>query len=100
MWDLPRPGIEPVCPALAGRLSTTAPPGKPTYIIYRFLSAGLLILCSMGSALFLVLSNAAFILIIEFLISRICLVLLPFNLFGEVFLLVINFIPELISEFS
>ena len=27
--DLPRPGLEPVCPALAGRLSTTAPPGKP-----------------------------------------------------------------------
>ena len=29
MWDLPRPGPEPVSPALAGRLSTTAPPGKP-----------------------------------------------------------------------
>ena len=29
MWDLPRPGLEPVPPALAGRLSTTAPPGKP-----------------------------------------------------------------------
>ena len=27
--DLPRPGLEPVSPALAGRLSTTAPPGKP-----------------------------------------------------------------------
>ena len=30
-WDLPRPGLEPVSPALAGRLSTTAPPGKPCY---------------------------------------------------------------------
>ena len=30
MWDPPRPGLEPVSPALAGRLSTTAPPGKPT----------------------------------------------------------------------
>ena len=30
MWDLPRPGLEPVSPALAGRLPTTAPPGKPT----------------------------------------------------------------------
>ena len=30
MWDLPRPGLEPVSPALAGRLSTTAPPGKPS----------------------------------------------------------------------
>ena len=29
MWDLPRPGLEPVFPALAGRLSTTAPPEKP-----------------------------------------------------------------------
>ena len=29
MWDLPRPGLEPVSSAPAGRLSTTAPPGKP-----------------------------------------------------------------------
>ena len=29
MWDLPRPGLEPLCPALAGRFLTTAPPGKP-----------------------------------------------------------------------
>ena len=29
MWDLPRPGLEPMSPTLAGRLSTTAPPGKP-----------------------------------------------------------------------
>ena len=29
MWDLPRPGLEPVSPALAGRFSATAPPGKP-----------------------------------------------------------------------
>ena len=28
MWDLPKPGLEPVSPALAGRFSTTAPPGK------------------------------------------------------------------------
>ena len=33
MWDLPRPGLEPVSPALAGRLSTTAPPGKPCFTI-------------------------------------------------------------------
>ena len=32
MWDLPRPGLEPTSPALAGRLSTTAPPGKPSTI--------------------------------------------------------------------
>ena len=29
MWDLPRPGLEPVSPALAGRFSPTEPPGKP-----------------------------------------------------------------------
>ena len=33
MWDLPRPGLEPVSPALAGRFSTTAPPGKPLHFI-------------------------------------------------------------------
>ena len=39
MWDLPRPGLEPMCPALAGRFSTTAPPGKPrltTFIQHSF----------------------------------------------------------------
>ena len=29
MWDPPRPGLEPVSPASAGRFSTTVPPGKP-----------------------------------------------------------------------
>ena len=29
MWDLPRPGLEPVSPALVGRFSTIVPPGKP-----------------------------------------------------------------------
>ena len=29
MWDLPRPGIEPVSRASAGGFLTTAPPGKP-----------------------------------------------------------------------
>ena len=37
MWDLPRPGLEHVSPALAGRFSTTAPPGKPLFIFYFFL---------------------------------------------------------------
>ena len=35
MWDPPRPGLEPVSPALAGRLSTTAPPGKPQGFTFR-----------------------------------------------------------------
>ena len=36
MWDLPRPGLEPVSPALAGGFSTTAPLRKPTYnVLFR-----------------------------------------------------------------
>ena len=35
MWDLPRPGLEPVSPALAGRFSTTAPPGKPAKYLFE-----------------------------------------------------------------
>ena len=29
LWDLPRPGVEPMSPALAGRFFTIEPPGKP-----------------------------------------------------------------------
>ena len=36
MWDPPRPGLEPVSPALAGRLSTTAPPGKPGFYLFMY----------------------------------------------------------------
>ena len=35
MWDLPRPGLEPVSPALAGRFSTTAPPEKPQFQFFK-----------------------------------------------------------------
>ena len=38
MWDLPRPGLEPVSPALAGRFSTTAPPGKSPTLFLKFSS--------------------------------------------------------------
>ena len=34
MRDPPRPGLEPAFPASAGRLSTTAPPGKPSAPIF------------------------------------------------------------------
>ena len=40
MWDLPRPGLEPVSPALAGRFSTTVPPGKPLCLILCQFSTG------------------------------------------------------------
>ena len=32
MWDLPRPGLEPMSPALAGGFLTTVPPGKPSRV--------------------------------------------------------------------
>ena len=34
MWDLHRPGLEPVSPALAGTFSTTATPGKPPIMFF------------------------------------------------------------------
>ena len=34
-WDLPRPGLEPVFPALAGGFLTTAPPGKSSILFQR-----------------------------------------------------------------
>ena len=37
MWDLPRPGLEPLSPALAGRFSTTVPPGKPEHYFLNHL---------------------------------------------------------------
>ena len=38
-WDLPRPGLEPISPALAGGCSTTVPPGKPClcFDLYKFM---------------------------------------------------------------
>ena len=35
MWDLPGPGLEPVSAAMAGRFSTTVPPGKPHPLLLR-----------------------------------------------------------------
>ena len=34
MWDLPRPGLKPISPALAGRFLTTAPPGKSQWQVW------------------------------------------------------------------
>ena len=48
MWDPPRPGLEPVSPASAGRLSTTAPPGKPLYRLFLILCFSIWILRSAG----------------------------------------------------
>ena len=35
MWDLPRSGIEPMSPALAGRFLTTEPPRKTQKVTFR-----------------------------------------------------------------
>ena len=43
MWDPPRPGLEPVSPALPGRFSTTAPPGRPPDIFKTIISKHMLI---------------------------------------------------------
>ena len=34
-WNLPRSGIQPVSPALAGRFFTTEPPGKPSALLFK-----------------------------------------------------------------
>ena len=36
MWDLPRPGPEPVFPALAGGFLTTVPPWKPEILLLKY----------------------------------------------------------------
>ena len=36
MWDLPRPGLEPMSRALAGGVLTTAPPGKSNFYFFNF----------------------------------------------------------------
>ena len=36
MWDLPRPGLEPVSPTLAGGFLTTAPPGRSRKVELNF----------------------------------------------------------------
>ena len=41
-WDPPRPGLEPASPALAGRPSTPAPPGKPWADLWSDISLPLL----------------------------------------------------------
>ena len=49
MWDPPRPGLEPVSPASAGGLSTTAPPGKPKTLFF---------IQSLYSSLYLLIPNS------------------------------------------
>ena len=72
MWDLPRPGLEPVSPALAGRLSTTAPPGKPCTVFFKFVDIKSFILSSYYSfEVYGICKNAPFLflMLIIFILS-------------------------------
>ena len=71
VWDLPRPGLEPVSPALAGGFLTTVPPGKPSG---RFL---VLCLLSGNNSFFLVIRVQSRIRIQTLISFR--LKLLPFH---------------------
>ena len=65
MWDLPRPGLEPVSPPLAGRISTTAAPGKPSlgsfmpryFILFDVMVNGIISLICLSDLLLLVYRN-------------------------------------------
>ena len=49
MWDLPRPGLEPVSPELAGGFSTSTLPGKPQFRFFLWLSNIPLYTCATSS---------------------------------------------------
>ena len=71
MWDPPRPGLEPVSPALAGRFSTTAPPGKPCSYY----------LCSIMFFRIIFLASISFISVLIFIISFLITLGLNLSLF-------------------
>ena len=44
-WNLPRPGIQPVCPELTGRFLSTLPPGKSYFHLLTNVTNGALNTC-------------------------------------------------------
>ena len=69
MWDPPGTGHEPVSPALAGGLPTTAPPGKPLLVFLIALFVLLLSSCT----------GSLYILNINLTRYRMCKYFLPFH---------------------
>ena len=53
MWDLPRPGLEPMSPALAGGFLTTAPPGKPQAQVFDAILRRLICIVVQGNQVIL-----------------------------------------------
>ena len=42
MWDLPRPGVKPMSPALASKFLTTEPPAKSdSFLVTKFSEVGI-----------------------------------------------------------
>ena len=67
MWDLPGPRLEPASPALAGRPSTTAPPGKPLNPFFTFVLCSCLMECPInaGEVKFLVVLFKSSVVLLE-----------------------------------
>ena len=53
MWDLPRPGLEPMSPALAGGFLTTAPPGKPSFFFTLHILFAAIYFCNWSIILYI-----------------------------------------------
>ena len=80
MWDLPRPGLKPMFPALTGRLSTTVPPGKPLSLfswwawlkVYQFWASFLKNSSLFYSSFILFLESILFIFSLIIIMSSFC----------------------------
>ena len=87
LWNLPRPGIDPVSPALAGRFLSTVPPGR-SFFSFLF--------CHKYFLTFLVI--AAYIVACS--VTKSCLILCnPMNCSMPGFL-VLNYLPEFLKLMS
>ena len=97
MWDLPRPGLEPVSPVLAGRFSTTAPPGKASFTVLKLLCSPAIYPLSLQS-----LENTdLFIVTIVLPFPECCIVgIIQYVAFSDCLLLLINKYLKFLHVFS